>query len=884
VGLLDRLASTLAGGADVDDQVRAEIDEALAEGGAGNWAAAEVALLDLAARSPGAPEVQVALGEVRVRRGHDEPAVQAFGRAVDLSPQAVDGWLGLGEALVRLGRFEPAREALRKVLVRTLDPQRRARAHVGRGRVALALGEPGRAVRELRAAADLAPADYGVAHALGQALAAAGEREAFTWLTRASHAPGADPQWVLDAAAAAPDPADAEGLLRARMFGASPVPLAPAQRAALEAALAGILCQAGRPAEALPLALSAAATVPTSGAAARALAGCHEAAGQYGPALSAALEARRLGAPADLPGLVRLALGTEDRAALARVAAEAAELESATSSQPLLPAVRAFAEGRAALEDLVRLGQLAPTGSARDFVARALAPGEVPAGNLYALLTFARELASRTPELGALAPLAARAVEAFDRPLLVAVMGEFNAGKSTFVNALCGEQVAPVGVTPTTATINVLRHGPRGGRVLYHDGRAEELEDQEVAPFLSGLDDLGAAAVRQVEIFVPLDLLRAVEVVDTPGLNSLRPEHEAVARGFLTDADAIVWLFAVNQAAKATERDALRLAQAAGKRVLGVLNKADQASPQEIAEITAHVLGSLGDLVEVLLPLSARQASAAAVPPGAAAADDGGLGAVRQALDERFFSRARVLKRRTALGSLQRFAADALALSTGGEGAATPAPEVGAARPADGAADTTADSEAFLGALAAERLRLPARIEAGLRQAAAEVAELMQPRIWPFAERRSGPADRQFLLDLLDDAVFEATVETVRELGAATDRPPVAADAFIERFRAHARGVWRGGLVDDVLRAESSAGAARDSQQLSRLLAGRLPDFEGELFGPLEAATHLAASASAAARGEARLRTDFEALVRQARLDRPVTDLVAAVAALVTVG
>ena len=50
-----------------------------------------------------------------------------------------------------------------------------------------------------------------------------------------------------------------------------------------------------------------------------------------------------------------------------------------------------------------------------------------------------------------------------------------------------------------------------------------------------------------VEIFVPLDLLQRVEVVDTPGLNSLRPEHEAIARGFLTDADAIVWLFAVGQ-------------------------------------------------------------------------------------------------------------------------------------------------------------------------------------------------------------------------------------------------------------------------------------------------------------------------------------------------
>ena len=99
-------------------------------------------------------EVQVALGEVRVRRGKDEAAVEAFGRAVDLAPQMVDGWLGLGEALARLGRHEPAREALRKVLARTFDPAP-ARAGPRRPRVGsrLALGEPARAVRELRAGA-----------------------------------------------------------------------------------------------------------------------------------------------------------------------------------------------------------------------------------------------------------------------------------------------------------------------------------------------------------------------------------------------------------------------------------------------------------------------------------------------------------------------------------------------------------------------------------------------------------------------------------------------------------------------------------------------------------------------------------------------------------
>ena len=50
-------------------------------------------------------------------------------------------------------------------------------------------------------------------------------------------------------------------------------------------------------------------------------------------------------------------------------------------------------------------------------------------------------------------------------PVLV-IAGEFNSGKSSFINALLGEQVLPEGVTPTTDRVNILRHGPAGGEQL----------------------------------------------------------------------------------------------------------------------------------------------------------------------------------------------------------------------------------------------------------------------------------------------------------------------------------------------------------------------------------------------------------------------------------
>ncbi|HGG58162.1 MAG TPA: hypothetical protein ENK31_10235, partial [Nannocystis exedens] len=70
-------------------------------------------------------------------------------------------------------------------------------------------------------------------------------------------------------------------------------------------------------------------------------------------------------------------------------------------------------------------------------------------------------------------------------------MGEFSSGKSTFVNALLGEALAPMGVLPTTTTINVFRRGPSGGaRIFYRDDRVATLARDDIHNFLHSLDDV----------------------------------------------------------------------------------------------------------------------------------------------------------------------------------------------------------------------------------------------------------------------------------------------------------------------------------------------------------------------------------------------------------
>jgi tetratricopeptide (TPR) repeat protein/GTP-binding protein EngB required for normal cell division len=871
MGIIDRIAGTLEGlsGEAGVGEAKEQVALAVSFAERGELAEAEARLGEVTRRFPRLGLAFKRLGEIQARRGDLDQSVAALGRAVDVDGDDAEAWFALGEALRRLGRTEPARDALRKALALAVEAPLRGRAHAALGQVHAAAGQLGKATRELGKALELLGDDAETALAYGRTLARAGEPEAGEWLTRAARRPGADVGLFVEAAAATASPEVAERLLRegtARAPASVPV----------RAALARQLAREGKAEEALALGRACADEAPDAPDALRALREAFAAARRWPDALAVARrEAEAGGAPAPEIEL-GLAMGAQDREALAALA-----------RGPWAAPVRAFLDGRAGDDELVALARLAPDDDARRFVARAVAPPAPPAQNLVALLGWAHDLATRTPELMPLAVPAGRAAEAFDRPLLVAVMGEFNAGKSSFVNALCGEEVAPTGVTPTTATVNVLRHGAKtGGRVLFHDGTTRELGPTSVAPFLRELGDAEAAAVRAVEIFHPLDALRRVEIVDTPGLNSIRPEHERVARDFLVEADAIVWVFAAGQAAKATERDALALARSAGKRVLGVLNKVDRADEAEVRAIVRHVQGSLGDLVDGIVPFSATRALAARRD----GRPDAALEGLEATLEARFFAHARALKRATALTSLRRFAAEAAPAA-----APPPAPDFAARRVA-----VRAQAERLRSAAAAERIALRARIDEAYRAAAFEVRDFVRPRAWLFGEHRTERADEQFLVELLQDAVGRALDVTRASLRAAVVDPsaiasgvdglrpsePIAGgsepsqgseamftiDVGIDRFEAYARGVIEGGTVAEFFRQELPR-LKLDPLAIKNALARRAPDPEAVLFAELAhdlLAVHRRAEVELdAAEADASVRR----LLREERLELPLAAL-----------
>jgi small GTP-binding protein len=215
-------------------------------------------------------------------------------------------------------------------------------------------------------------------------------------------------------------------------------------------------------------------------------------------------------------------------------------------------------------------------------------------GDWTSILTRLDRHARALHALEATAKVAELAVER-SRPVRVAIVGEFNAGKSTFINAVMGADVAPTGVLPTTATLHHLRYAPDPfARIQYYEGDVKEriVPSSELRAAL-GSSDTGN--VKRVEILMPIASLTRVEILDTPGFNAPDQRHTDAARSAFEEADAAIWLLDAGQPLKQSERRILEEAKTAKLPVQILVNKADRLKADDLAKVMASVAESLDE-------------------------------------------------------------------------------------------------------------------------------------------------------------------------------------------------------------------------------------------------------------------------------------------------
>ncbi len=199
--------------------------------------------------------------------------------------------------------------------------------------------------------------------------------------------------------------------------------------------------------------------------------------------------------------------------------------------------------------------------------------------------------------------------------LTVAVVGDFNSGKSTFINALLDHEICPVGEQPTTASVTYFVHGdstnieqelPNGTRKHLKQGRYRAMVSHE-------RNESAAATVFHVSIAA--SVLDHIRIVDTPGFNAPPPNENDTK---LTE-DAVIGadvLFVLVDATKGNPTKSLleqlvTLQQGTSddshKPMFLLLNKAEELAPSERAEVKKLCEDRYGERFRAVFLVSALQ-------------------------------------------------------------------------------------------------------------------------------------------------------------------------------------------------------------------------------------------------------------------------------------
>jgi len=177
-------------------------------------------------------------------------------------------------------------------------------------------------------------------------------------------------------------------------------------------------------------------------------------------------------------------------------------------------------------------------------------------------------------------------VRQLDELFLLVVAGEFNSGKSAFINALLGEPLQKEGVTPTTDQIYWLKYG-------------------EVTEKMAGERGIWVKTA-------PLELLRKISIVDTPGTNAIMREHEALTAEFVPRSDLVLFITSADRPFTESERSFLVQIQEWGKKIVLIVNKVDiLGGMDEVTQVVDFVTSAsqklIGD-IPVVFAVSSRLA------------------------------------------------------------------------------------------------------------------------------------------------------------------------------------------------------------------------------------------------------------------------------------
>lgn len=197
----------------------------------------------------------------------------------------------------------------------------------------------------------------------------------------------------------------------------------------------------------------------------------------------------------------------------------------------------------------------------------------------------------------------------FYKPLMVTIMGEFKTGKSTFINAILGEEILKSDITPATAVVTLISYGEEK-KVVAHfkNGKLKEYSLKKFKDITAEGNDRKKKlrnSIKYVELLLPKKILKSITIVDTPGLNVDNQLHIQATKTFMNESDIVFWVFAYGKVASRTEITAIK---ELSKRLkpIAIINRIDEIDEEEesIDEIIEELRSVLFESVDKVIGIS----------------------------------------------------------------------------------------------------------------------------------------------------------------------------------------------------------------------------------------------------------------------------------------
>lgn len=171
--------------------------------------------------------------------------------------------------------------------------------------------------------------------------------------------------------------------------------------------------------------------------------------------------------------------------------------------------------------------------------------------------------------------------------LIIPLVGEFSAGKTTLVNALTNSKALECASKPTTATIYTIHFAAKECKAIVHNPDGTTIEVSDIAELKNdGLKDAIVVDVFDTSKNVP----ESIVIVDTPGLSSQDIKHRQTLVDFLPNADAIILVSDINQQITRSLADFARTITLSQRPIYLAFTQCDTKSEEDVRLAKEYLL------------------------------------------------------------------------------------------------------------------------------------------------------------------------------------------------------------------------------------------------------------------------------------------------------